>query len=60
MHDLLKKKNLFKIQQSFQEVRFHVQSVLIPCKGVTVDLNKAAILRQHIDDAWKRSRFNRS
>ena len=40
------------------QLRFHAQSVLIPCKCV-IFFNKAAPLRQNIDDAWKRSRFNR-
>ena len=66
MHDLLKK-NLFKIQQSFQEVHFSQVSVALSCTKCIDSLqvcycffNKAALLRQNIDDAWKRSRFNRS
>ena len=34
------------------QLRFHAQNVLFPCKCVTF------FLRQNIDDAWKRSRFN--
>ena len=58
--------NLFNVQDTAVfsrsaclkfHLRFHAQNVLFPCKCVTV-FNKAALLRQNIDDAWKRSRFN--
>ena len=60
------KKNLFKIQPSFQEVHFSMLSCVFMHKmycfpaSVLFRFNKAALLRQNIDDAWKRSRFNRS
>ena len=63
MHDLLKKNcSRYRVfsGSTFLKfpLRFHAQSVLILCKCVTF-FNKAALLRQNIDDAWKRSRFNR-
>lgn len=66
VHDLLQKRNLFKIQPFFQEVHFKSFSCAFMHKvycfpaNVLLFFNKAALLRQNIDDAWKRSRFNRS
>ena len=63
MHDLLQKK-LVQDAAGFSrsaclkfQLRFHAQNVLFACKCVTF-FNKEALLRQNIDDAWKRSRFN--
>ena len=39
------------------QLRFHARNALFPCKCV-IFFDKAALLRQNIDDAWKRSRFN--
>ena len=61
---IFSKKNLFKIQQSFHEVHVSSFSCAFMHKmycfpaSVLPFFNKESLLRQNIDDAWKRSRFN--
>ena len=59
MHDLLNKWSRYSSLEGYvwSVSCVFIQNMLLACKSL-IFLNKATLLRQNIDDAWKMSRFN--